>query len=97
MPMAVAQRYASALAEIAGPQGDYERVAQDLANFAAAYRESAELREVFDSPAVLPKQKENILAAILDRLEASDLAKRFLRVLLAHYRVNVLDKVRSAF
>ena len=97
MPMAVAQRYASALAEISGPRGDYKQIAEDLASFAAVYQESSELREVFDSPAVLPRQKEKVLAAILDRLQTSELATRFLRVLLAHYRVNLLEEIRAAF
>lgn len=97
MPQAVAQRYARALAEAVGPHGDYSKTAQELEAFAEVYRESADLREVFDSPAVKPEQKAGILNAILSRLGTSRIAGNFLRVLLSHYRINILEEIRAAF
>lgn len=97
MPMAVAERYARALAEVAGPKGDYSQLMQELEGFAAAYRESSDLRQVFASPAVSPAQKAGVLEAIMKRLECSDVTARFLRVLLAHYRLNLLEEVLLAF
>ena len=97
MPMAVAERYARALAEVAGPQGDYARLAEELKSFAAVYAASAELREVFESPAVSRDQKSGVLNAIIKRLECSDVIGRFLRVLLAHYRLNLLEEILLAF
>ncbi len=97
MPQAIAQRYARALAEVIGPKGDYAAVMRELEGFAAVYRESVELREVFDSPAILPEQKSKVLEAILKRLEASTMTTKFLRVLLAHYRLGLLEEVRAAF
>ncbi|MGH9327340.1 MAG: ATP synthase F1 subunit delta [Terriglobia bacterium] len=97
MPMAIAQRYARGLAEAAGAQKDYSGITKALEAFAGIYRESAELREVFDSPAVFFRQKNNVLAAILDRLQVPAIAGNFLHVLLAHYRLNLLDEIRNAF
>ncbi|MGH9770866.1 MAG: ATP synthase F1 subunit delta [Candidatus Acidiferrales bacterium] len=95
--MAVAERYARALAEVAGPEGDYAGLARELESFAEVYRESAELREVFASPAVSPAQKRGVLDAILKRLECSSLSAKFLRVLLAHYRLDLLPGILHAF
>ncbi len=97
MPMAVAERYARALAEVAGTEGDYARLARDIEDFAAVYHESSELRQVFASPAVSPDQKAGVLQAILKRLECSVMSAKFLRVLLAHYRLNLLDEILQAF
>ena len=97
MPEAIAGRYARALAEVIGPQGDYRRVSQDLDNFASVYNESAELRDVLRSPAVTPEQKMKVIQAILARLEASSITTNFLRVLISHYRINLLDAIRLSF
>ncbi|MGH9469107.1 MAG: ATP synthase F1 subunit delta [Terriglobia bacterium] len=97
MPMAVAYRYARALVEAAGPKADYSALRGALGDFAAVYAESAELREAFDSPAVAPHQKSGLLDAILDRLQTPELARNFLRVLLAHYRLNLLDDIMAAY
>lgn len=97
MPEAVAQRYARAFAEALGPSVNFERAGEDLAAFAGVYAESAELREVFDSPAVRLEQKLGVLNAILARLETSPVAANFLRVLLTHYRIPLLGEIRSAF
>lgn len=97
MPQALAERYARALAEVIGPEGDYRQAFRDLENFASVYKESAELREVFESPAVAPEQKTKVMLAILERLEASSVTTRFFRVLLAHYRMNLLEEIRTAF
>lgn len=97
MPQAVAERYALALAEAAGPQADYSALAQELEGFAGLWRESAELREVFDSPAVRPEQKLAVLNAILARLETGRAAGNFFRVLLSRYRINLIDEICAAF
>ncbi len=97
MPIALAERYARALAEVAGPQGDYARLARELESFAGVYLESAEPREVFANPAILPAQKTRVLDAILQRLGCSGLSAKFLRVVAAHYRLNLLPEILRAF
>jgi F-type H+-transporting ATPase subunit delta len=97
MPEAIAERYARALVEVVGPAGDYRRVSQDLQNFASVYKESAELREVLQSPAVSPEQKMKVIRAILARLDALPVVANFLRVLTIHYRINLLDEIHLSF
>jgi F-type H+-transporting ATPase subunit delta len=97
VPIAVAGRYARALADVVEPQGDYRAVERELADFAAAYRASPELREVFETPAVALDGKIKVLDAILARMGASRPASNFLRVLVSHFRLPLLDEIREAF
>jgi F-type H+-transporting ATPase subunit delta len=97
MAMVVASRYARALADVVGPTGKYRQVLAELESFAGAYHESAELREVFDTPAVPLAEKMKVLEAILERLEVSPIASNFLHVLAAHYRMGLLEEILQAF
>jgi F-type H+-transporting ATPase subunit delta len=95
--MAVANRYARALADVAEHQGDYRAIERELQDFAAAYRESADLREVFETPAVAPEDKMKVLEAILEHLGVSEVTSNFLHVLAAHYRMPLLEEIIPAF
>jgi F-type H+-transporting ATPase subunit delta len=97
LPMAVANRYARALADVVGPQGDYRAIQRELGDFADAYRKSAELREVFETPAVTLDAKIKVLDVILARVGASRHTSNFLRVLVSHFRMNLLEEILSAF
>ena len=97
MPMVVANRYARALAEVLASSGNYRKVLQELQDFATAYRESLELREVFASPAVALPQKMKVLEVIAQELGESPVTLIFLRVLLANYRMPLLEEVVQAF
>jgi F-type H+-transporting ATPase subunit delta len=97
MPMVVANRYARALADVVAASGDYRKVLEELQDFARAYRESPELKEVFASPAVELPQKMKVLAAIGQRLGHSPLTLNFLRVLLANYRMPLLEEAIQAY
>jgi len=95
--MVVANRYARALAEVVAPSGDYRKVLQELQDFVTAYRESLELREIFDSPAVTLPQKMNVLVVIGQKLGESLVTLNFLRVLLANYRMPLLEEAVQAY
>jgi F-type H+-transporting ATPase subunit delta len=95
--MAVANRYARALADVVAATGDYRRILGELEDFAAAYRESDELREVFQTPAVPPLEKMRVLEAILAQQRAALVTRNFLRVVLANYRLGQLDEIVRAF
>lgn len=105
MELAVARRYARALAEIifatrlsaAAQRTEVQKAKQNLTDFAALLRQHAPLRNVLASPAV-PKEEK---LALLDRLRAllglSELTRNFLAVLLDHRRLDLLDQVLAAF
>lgn len=97
MPMAVANRYARALADVAARQGNYREIQKELEAFAAAFHASADLREVFETPAVTPEGKQKVLGAVLARLGASPVTTNFLRTVAANYRMRFLDEILAAF
>ncbi len=97
MPIAVANRYARALADVVGPTGEYRSALRELEDFAAAYRESVDLRQLFETPAVNLAEKTRLLEAILARLGASPVTSNFLRVLLSHYRMGLLEEIAQSF
>ena len=97
MSMNVANRYARALSEVLGPQGDFGKALSELQDFATVSRESAGLREVMESPAVPPPDKLRVLNAILERMGISKTVANFLRVLLENYRMNLVQETVGAF
>jgi F-type H+-transporting ATPase subunit delta len=97
MPVVVANRYARALADVVAPSGDYRKVLQELQDFATAYRGSLELQELFASPAVALPQKMKVLAVIGQELGESPVTLNFLRVLLANYRMPLLEEAVQAY
>jgi F-type H+-transporting ATPase subunit delta len=97
MPLAVANRYARALADVVARTADYRQVLQDLEAFHAAYGESAELRELCASPALPLPEKLKVVEAIAVRLNASPITVNFLRVLLTNYRMPLLGEAVGAF
>ncbi len=97
MSFAIASRYARALAEVLRPTGDYATALGELRSFQEVWRESVDLREVFESPVVPPPGKQKVLDAILARLGTSHTVSNFLRVLLAHFRMGMLEEVVQAY
>jgi F-type H+-transporting ATPase subunit delta len=97
MPTVVANRYARALADVLGPQGDFRGALTELEDFGAAYRQSVELRELCDSPAIELAQKLNVLKTIAGKMALSHVTVNFLQVLMSHYRFPMLEEVIQAF
>jgi F-type H+-transporting ATPase subunit delta len=95
--IAVANRYARALADVVSQAGDYRLVQSELENFLKAYRESSDLREVFDTPAIALEKKIKVLEAVLARIGVSRVTGSFLRVLVTNYRVGLLGEICAAF
>jgi len=97
MPMLVSNRYARALADVVAGSGDYHTTMVELEEFAAAWRESLELREIIDSPAVTMPQKDKLIETIGQRLGVSPSTLNFFRVLLANYRMALVEEVVQAY
>ncbi|HET7215827.1 MAG TPA: ATP synthase F1 subunit delta [Terriglobia bacterium] len=97
MSMAIASRYARALAEVLGAQGDVGAMQRELEDFAGVWRESDDLRQVLTSPTIPVEQKRAVLDAVIQKLEVSVTAGNFLRVLLVNYRISLLEEVLEAF
>lgn len=97
MPTVVANRYARALADVVASSANYRQVLGELEAFSAAYHESVELREVFDTPAVSMAQKLGVLEAVAGRVGCSHVTLNFLRVVASHYRMPALGEIVAAF
>jgi len=97
MSMAIASRYARALADVLGLQGDFTAMRNELEDFAGVWRESADLREVLTSPTIPVDPKRSVLDAVIQKLGLSVTAGNFLRVLLVNYRLPLLEEVLEAF
>lgn len=97
MAFRIANRYARALADVVGETSGYGRALDELATFEGVYRESADLRNLFDAPAVPLAAKLKVLDTILGRLGASLAVSNFLRVLVKNYRMTHFDEIRQAF
>jgi F-type H+-transporting ATPase subunit delta len=97
MPTVVVNRYARALADVVASTGNYRQMLGELEDFSAAYHQSLELREVCDTPAVVMAEKLSVLDAIAGRMGSSHVTLNFLRVLMSHYRMPLLDEILLAF
>jgi F-type H+-transporting ATPase subunit delta len=97
MPIVVANRYARALADVVGPRGNYRQILNELQDFAAAYQQSLELREVFETPAVSMAQKLKVMDSVAAKLASSPTTLNFLRVVMTHYRMPVFAEILQAF
>ncbi|HEX5235943.1 MAG TPA: ATP synthase F1 subunit delta [Silvibacterium sp.] len=96
-------RYARALADVvfSPPEGvphvRPEDAQSQLNDFAAAWHESADLREVFLDPSFSATQKVAILDKLNTRLRMSQPVRNFFAVLINHDRMESIDEVLSDF
>jgi F-type H+-transporting ATPase subunit delta len=96
-------RYARALADVIfSPPPGRERVSPEealpqLNDFAAAWHESADLRELFLDPSFPASQKVAILDKLNTRLKMSGVVRNFIAVLINHDRLEALEEVLSDF
>jgi F-type H+-transporting ATPase subunit delta len=91
-------RYARALADVVFEQRlRPEEVQSQLNDFAAAWHESADLREVFLDPSFPATQKVAILDKLNTRMNMSQPIRNFIAVLINHDRMESLDEVLADF
>ncbi len=95
---AFASRYARAFSDVLTASGQDVQAAQgQLRDFAEAFAESKQLREVLANPAVPHEQKLHVLDAIAARLQAPSSLRNFIAVLMDHNRIGALDEIVAAF
>ncbi len=93
-----AARYARAFAEsVAASKLDPAAVSIQLDDFAAAWKESADLRQFFESPAFPPAQKVAFLDKLNEKLGLTPLVRNFLAVLIDHDRIGAVNEVIEAY
>jgi F-type H+-transporting ATPase subunit delta len=93
----LAGRYAAALYDLAGEQGQVTAVESDLDTLAAAVRESADLAALLRNPEVARDAAAKAIGAVATLLGLSPLTNNFLGVLAANRRLAALPDVVRAF
>ena len=73
----LAQRYAAALADVALERKNPAAVKRELASFAGAYQESADLRNFLASPAVDFALKHSLIEKLAEEMDLSDTVRNF--------------------
>lgn len=102
MPAAFAARYATALAQVLfAPETAAslkpEQAQSQLNDFAAAWHESADLREFFLDPSFPAARKVAILDKLNEKLGMSQTIRNFIAVIINHDRLSGFDEILSAF
>lgn len=92
-----AQRYAQAVFDLAKDAKQLDAVEQDFGKFAAAWRESADLREAARSPLIEPEVKAQALTAVAAKLGLSDLGRKTIGVVALNRRARELPAIAAAY
>jgi F-type H+-transporting ATPase subunit delta len=92
---AVAQRYARALLEVAGP--DALMVRDELRAFVSLVEDHPDLRRVLLDPALGAEPRRRVLAAVAERAGVSPLVRRLLDLVASRDRVSLLPELCSAY
>lgn len=93
----VADRYATALYNLANDQWLLDQVAANLRSLRAMLAESADLRRFISSPAVSRADLGRGIAALAARAEFVPLTAHFLGVLAANRRLSAVGEIASAY
>lgn len=91
-----AKRYARALLEVAIKNRNFTKVLEDLESFSKQLAETGILRSLFLSPAVPASKKEKILDEIGSRAKYEKVSSNFLKTLVRHERLNILDQINAS-
>lgn len=93
----LAGRYATALYELAEEAKALDQVAADLAKIKAAVAESADLRRLISSPVVPRDQQAKAVLALVEKMGAGDLTRRFVGMIARNRRLFRLPAIIEAF
>jgi F-type H+-transporting ATPase subunit delta len=100
MATAVANRYARALVELVLAPGSSLKPEDAVAQLRAVEQmisESWELRNAMLTPAIQTSRKRAVMAELLKKLQASDLTRNFVYVVIDHRRIGMMSEIREAF
>ena len=90
-------RYATAIFELARDAGTLDAVAADLATLTALLGSSADLTRLVRSPVFSRADQGKAMAAVLARMNAQDLTKRFMGLVASKRRLFVLPAIITIF
>ena len=94
---ALAERYASALVDVALENKQADQVKKELSAFAALVRESAELHAFLANPAIPRASKHAAIEQLVTRMGASRTLRNYLFVIVDQRRAGMLEEIEQAF
>ena len=100
MASAIATRYAAALADVLAKPGAAqtpESALEQLRSFQGLLDESAELRNLFASPAVASAQKRKLAETLAQRLGVAAPVRNLLFILIDHSRMGAFAEIVEAY
>jgi len=95
--LAVAQRYAKALVEVAFEENIEHKVTEDLRTYEEIFHAVPGLLDTLHNPAVTRTAKERLLHEIMARYPVDGITSNFLRVLLRHNRIRFFTSICEAY
>ena len=95
--IAIARRYAEALADIAVARNQIEQIEQEVGAYARLMSDNRELYDLFASPIVSQSDKARVLDAIIEKTRPGQITANLLRTLLRHYRLHHLETIYKQF
>lgn len=93
----IGKRYAKALLQLAGEASAVDRIGHDLADFAAIYEQSRELRAVFENPGVTQIDRRKILRDIAAQSDMHQSVRDLLLLLSDRQRLREIGSVAGAY
>lgn len=88
-----ARRYAKALLEVSIKQRNFTIVLEELESFQRQLTETPQLKQLFISPALPQERKNKILDSLANRFKWQPLTLNFLKTMIRHNRLNLLQEV----
>jgi F-type H+-transporting ATPase subunit delta len=95
--IAIARRYAEALADVAIARNQVEQTDGEVRTFAEMIRNSRELHDLFASPIVSREDKARVLDVLIARTRPDQMIANLLRTMLSHHRLHNLGVVYEQF
>jgi F-type H+-transporting ATPase subunit delta len=92
-----ARRYAGVLFDVVEGKGGSAKAQADLLTLAQVVQSSAELREVFENPAIAISKKQNIIDAIAVQVGAGEEVRRTLGLLAERGQLAAIPALAAAF
>ena len=93
----IAERYATALYELAEADKQLDRVATDLRDLRAMIAGSADLARLIRSPLIDRDRQAEAISAVLEKAGVADLTRRFVGVVAKNRRLFVLPQIIDGF
>jgi F-type H+-transporting ATPase subunit delta len=94
---AASRRYATALFELARESQELESVSKALGELSKAWNEHAELRRVFENPAIDVASRVKVATGLADKVSAPVHVRRLVQLLAERQRVELLADLQEAF